>query len=269
MKNYTKTKFAMLVVLFAITAYLEHFFFHNVGISYCMMLPIISPAARTARVLQAGRPAALANRSAGVQSGNANLPHIIPAQLDHVLTDVGDIMSANQTAIPSSFAVNVVSAAGAGAVSTQAVILNPDVLAPNTNNGSGAVSLTYSYQDGLTFPTSSAAGLVLSNLLSFARLGVGAITYGFSIRMITTATGAGNPSGLALTTPFWGLKNFAGLFIPTSVNMTADQTRGDFDTSIEVIRAVQNVQRTVGLGFTMPVANTATITVYTVPNFKA
>jgi hypothetical protein len=86
--------------------------------------------------------------------------------------------------------------------------------------------------------------------------------------MITTATGAGNPAGLGLTAPFWAMTNAFGR--PTPIGQTSStygQGRGDFDTSIEVFRQVMNITRTTNLNFMMPTLNTATVTVYTVPNF--
>lgn len=187
--------------------------------------------------------------------------NIIMPQKTAQLPSIAQILSVNQYPLPDAFTIQVASAAGGGAVATRVFLLQQDSLNDITNNGSGAASITYTYQDGF-------AGRNLSQIVGNARNGMGAICYGFSIRMTVTATNAGDAAGLAAANPSFRTFDAFGTFLPLNVSGTMNQERGDFDTSIMVWRTAQNLSLFTQLSFVIPVGDTATVTIYTTPDFK-
>lgn len=175
---------------------------------------------------------------------------------------VNQYMAVNVFPLPAAITVTVASAAGAGAAATLVTVFNNDLFALIDDNGSGAGSITYTFMDG------TATGVVNSASMAFARAGVGAIIYGYTLRMIVTATRAGDPVGLAAANAQFRTFNGFGNNIPLNTNTTEDQTRGDFDTSIDVTPVLINFTRMTQFGFIIPVADTATATLYTTNNFK-
>lgn len=180
---------------------------------------------------------------------------IIIPQSNHVFTSPAAQMSANQFPLASSITVTVASATGAGAVATRIYLFNQDILNNVTNNTSGAGSITYAYQDGFS-------GNIINQMLAFSRGGVGAICYGVALRMNVTSSKAGDPAGLSVANPEFITNNMLGGSTTLNFNITANQTRGDYDTSIEVIPCVQNITRFVQYSFIIPVGDTATVTFY-------
>jgi len=206
------------------------------------------------------------NGGRGIVNGPASLSvasqsNILVPQKTTQLPSVAQILSVNQYPLPDAFTVQVASAAGGGAVATRVFLLQQATLNDITNNGSGAASITYTYQDGF-------AGRNVSNIVGNARNGMGAICFGFSIRMNVTAGGAGDAAGLAAVNASFRTFDAYGTFIPLNVSATENQERGDFDTSIMVWRCAQNLSLFTQLSFVMPVADTATVTIYTTPDFK-
>lgn len=208
------------------------------------------------------RPAPGANGARPAPATNSSRPpNIQVAQAYHTFDDPALHAAANTFPLPPSTTTRVVSNAGAGAVATRVYVFNNDVANNITNNGSGVASITYVYQDGFT-------GTVTSQLFGLTRAGVGAICYGMAVRINITATGAGNPAALATMSPGFFQYNAYGFPIPLNINPTADQTRDDFDTSIEVMPVVVNFSRFTQASIIAEVANTHTITLYFTPNFK-
>lgn len=180
-------------------------------------------------------------------------------QANHVFENESDLMAANTYPLPPSATIQVASAAGGASI--RVYVLNQASLNSVTNNGGGAGTVTYTYQDGF-------AGVVLSNILTNARGGVGAIAYGAVIRAIVTSSKAGDPVGLAAASPRFDINNAYGSTIPTNFNITTDQTRSDYDTSIEVMSCVQNITNTTQFSFIIPILDTFSVTLYFTPNFK-
>lgn len=195
--------------------------------------------------------------SQNAPTGGRAVGVIIP-QLNQTFTSMAAQMSANQFPLPPSFTVLVRSNTGVSAASTRVFVLNQDILNNITNNGSGANSIVYTYQDGFN-------GAVLNRLLGQARAGVGAVCFGVALRMNITSSGAGDPAGLAGANPEFITNNALGGSASLNFNITSMQTRQDYDTSIEVIPCVQNLARFVQYGFTIPAGSTATLTFYVNP----
>jgi len=198
---------------------------------------------------------------AGVQAQTAINSGLIVPHLSAPLHTQEQLTMANVFPIPESITIQIASAVGAGSAPTQSFVLNQDLLNNIQDNGSGPGSIVYTYQDGF-------AGNVVNSLFSLARAGVGVVCYGFAVRMNVTATGAGDAAGLAACNPFFVSFNAFGRGINNDTNITQDQTRSDFDTSIGVFRTIQNLARFTQLGLIVPVGDTVTITIYTTPNFK-
>lgn len=196
-------------------------------------------------------------RSGGQQAPKGNI--IIPGSAAG-FANPAEMFSGNVFNLPTSAMVQVASATGASAARKTVYLLQQDTLNNVTDNGSGAASITYTYQD--TF-----SGKVLSALVSQARAGVGAICYGVSIRMNVTSGGAGDPANLALTNPMFVTYDSKGKESPLSLDAAADQTRKDNDTSIGVWRCVQNLSKITQFSFSMPVGDTATVVFYMTPDF--
>lgn len=185
---------------------------------------------------------------------------VLVPQSRHTFTDTAAVMAANVFALPNSITVSLSSAAGVGAVATRVYLFNQDKLSNITDNGSGANSITYTYQDGF-------GGNVVSELLAMARAGVGAVCYGVAIRANVIATGAGSSAALATTNPAFYNYNALGGRTDTNFNITAEQTRGDFDTSISLFRCIANVPRFSQFSLIATEGITYTCTFYFTPDF--
>lgn len=199
----------------------------------------------------------LCNQEQHSCSSKSNI--LIPSG-DYDIKGVAELMSVNQYPLPDASTISVSSAGGMSAAPTVVYLLNNASLNDIDDNGSGAASITYSYQDGF-------GGKLLSDIIGGDRAKRGAICYGFSIRMNVTSGGAGDPANLALTNPFFETFNTFGRSNSLDVASTFGQGRSDFDSSIMVWRCYQNFGNFVQFGFTMPVADTATVTLYWTPNF--
>jgi len=209
------------------------------------------------RKLSGGQP--YSDPAAGGASG------IITPQADHSFTDPAATMSSNIYPLPDSITVQIASTSTNAF--TTVYLLNQDIL-NNVTAGSGGGSITYTYQDGFTTALGQTiAGLVTSQILTNARNGIGAICYGVAMRMNVTSSGAGDAAGLSAANPFFITYNAFNRSIPLSFNITANQTRRDQDTSIEVMPCVYNIGRTAQFGFSMPKNDTATVTFYFTPNY--
>ena len=166
---------------------------------------------------------------------------------------------ANVYPMPDSIAIQASSNNGEGAANTQIWLLNQDILSNITNNSSGAGSITYTYQDAFE-------GKVTNELISRARGGVGAVCYGFSLRIVTG--GSGSASNLAITNPVFLTYNAFGRSVANDTNIVSDQTRSDYDSSIGVFRTTQNITRFTQMGIVLAPNSVATVTLYFTPNFK-
>lgn len=198
---------------------------------------------------------------ANLSSQATNRGIIIP-QAGHTFASASEQISANIFPIPNSITISVASATGAGAAATRVGLFNQDIFGTVSNNGSGAGSITYTYQDGTT------TGALVSAILTQARAAVGTICYGVATRMLVTSSKAGDATGLANANGAFYAYNAFGASIPLNLNMSSDQGRQDYDSSIEVIPLVQNISRFVQYSFVLPVGDTATLTFYFTPNFR-
>lgn len=187
--------------------------------------------------------------------------NMITPQMYHQFSDTADLISANNFPLPNVVTVKITSAVGAGAAATRVYIFNQDILKNVTNNGSGAASIAYTYLDNF-------AGNNISQLMALSRAGIGAIIYGFTLRMNVTAGGAGDATGLGVCNPYFATNNAYGNELPLNANMTANQTRGDFDTSIEGNDIRQNMGRFVQFSFIIPVGDSVIFTGYLTPDYK-
>lgn len=208
-----------------------------------------------ALIRQKINPAAMTSSSsikAGVQ--------IAVPQSQHAFDSVEETMSANVFPLPKDAVVSVVSDAGEGAIATRIYLLNQATLNNIENNGKGAASIHYTYQDGF-------AGRVLSNLLSLSRAGVGAICFGVSIRLIVTSTGGDDANGLAQCNPKFYTNNTAGSTVNLDITAAGNQTRKDNDKSIGVYPVVQNISVATQFSMVISPDRTATVTFYFHPDF--
>ena len=191
-----------------------------------------------------------------------DLPRGIYPQNDAIFMNPVHEQAASVYPLPEQFVFQVSSAAGVGAVNQNISLFNNDIFGLTTNNGSGANSITYTFGDGTN------NGAVISNMLAFARKGLGGVLFGYSLRANLIGSGEGNPAALAVTKPTFVTNNGLGAAIPLSMVITQNQTRGDFDQSVEVISTVINLARFSQLQVVVVPGNTYTITFYTIPNFK-
>lgn len=120
--------------------------------------------------------------------------------------------------IPPVFTFTVSSAAGVGAAtSTQYIFNNNSFNALDTDNGSGAGSITNTYGDGFT-------GKGYEQLLRSANGGHGVEFKGFLVISTTPSTGAQNPT--ALTTINFNIvnNNMQGSTLDVPLNLSGAQT---------------------------------------------
>lgn len=189
--------------------------------------------------------------------------NVMPAQWDHYFSDMRSFQSANVYPYPDSITVIVdsINAGGGGpGANVDVFLFNQDELNDVTDNGTGANSVQYTYQD-------NARGKVISRIITGARAGLGLICYGIAIRMQITSSGNGDASGVAATNPRFGVDNGMGDFIPLNFNTTSNQTRKDEDTSLIVIPCIQNITSVTQLKLRMKYLDTATVTVYFTPDY--
>lgn len=205
-----------------------------------------------ARVIQNAPAAGLAAQQPQRLQGTV-LPHA-----NFTAKNATALMQANHWDSPKSVTITVTSTDLAGGpYGPQLVYLfnrpsNQDV----TDNGSGANSVAYQYQDGK-------GGLRLDYMTNKVRGNMGIPCYGVAIRML--ANGAADPTGLGQANPFfiwWNTFNRSDSF---DLNSTDGQSRKDFDTSIQVwsIPDSVNIPQWGQFGFTIgqapaPAAGAAT-----------
>jgi hypothetical protein len=193
-------------------------------------------------------------------AGSSEVVHapIKTPQGDHAFTDQAEAAQTNVYPLPDAVTVNVTS--NAGGASTTVYVFNQDYLNNITSNGASAIS--YAWND--TF-----SGTVVSRLLGYARNGVGAIIYGVAIRMTVLSTGAGLPSSFTTINPYFLTYNAYGKQIGVyNLNTSTNQTRKDYDTSIQVDRFAVNLSRMSQFALTIPTNAVASCTFYLKPNFS-
>lgn len=186
--------------------------------------------------------------------------NIIFPQMHVNFANNSHLISANNVADVRSFTYQINSAPGAGAASIRIFTLQNSELPTVTDNGSGANSITYAWQD-------ANGGKTISRIIRYGRAGVGVICFGGTIRVDQTPAGAssvGYAPGVAALAPYFATYNEFGLAQPLTLNAAADQTRKDQDTSIFVFSCVQNLSDVTQLSMVIPgdnAGNTYTITV--------
>ena len=194
-------------------------------------------------------------------SGNRLVPN-----RNVIVNDAAELISLNPYPIPDAVTILVNSNSGAGADPfTRVSLLNQDYLNNIDDNGSGAGSILYTYQDGTKF------GQLTSLNISQQRSNQGAPCFGFSIRL-TDSAGAGQPSLLANCNPSFTTRNVYGRSNNLDVASTFGQGRSDFDTSIMVWRVAAGFSRFTQFEFEMP-GDAATdfiavVTLYFTRNFR-
>lgn len=171
---------------------------------------------------------------------NTPLSGIIIPQGDHTFSNIGSMLSANQYSIPDSISVVITSTSAVGSAPTRIFLFNQAFLQNITNNGGGAGTIAYTWEDG------SATGGAVSEIVGGARSNVGAICYGVSLRYdVTPPLGVitGNPAGVAGSAPAFLINTGYAFPMPTNLNPTSNQTRKDQDQSIGVYPVIVNVPR--------------------------
>lgn len=144
-----------------------------------------------------------------------------------------------------STTVTTLSKGGAeAAAETLVTNWNPDIFTPPTTNGSGANSITYTYQD-------KANGILASEILSRARMNLGAVCFGVQQRFLIASGGspAADTNGLANANGNWQTYTIFGNPTPDEFDESSDQSRSDFDLGITVLPCVQNLARQVNYQF--------------------
>ena len=162
--------------------------------------------------------------------------------------------AANVYPLPDSISISINSPAGGGAVPTRIYLLNQSYLLNEINNGSGT-DITYIFSDGFT-------GRVLSSLIDQARAGVGAICFGVAIRLIETATGNADATGLENCAPFFQYNDCQNNFFSKPLNVEGSYSRKDKDLSIVVIPCKSNINSVCQFSFIIPPGDDATVTFY-------
>jgi hypothetical protein len=175
------------------------------------------------------------SRGSGQQEA-APTGNILHPAAEIQLNDTAELLSANLQPYPDTVNVTVQSNPGAGAFRTSTQLFNADTLAPTLTNGSGANSITQTWDD-------NNGGTTVSVLLRQARGYKGAISFGFSVEAYVDA-GSGPvayPAGTTSLRPAWLTYDWQGRPIPLSMNAARDNTKQTFSANIAVVRAIQNV----------------------------
>lgn len=189
--------------------------------------------------------------------------NIMIPQKGHEFDSLQEVAGVNIYPLPPNVTVQVAATALGGSAAIRVFILNQFGTPFNniTNNGGGAGTVTYAYSDGFS-------GSVTDKVLGNARQGMGAICYGVAMRMVVTATKAGDPTSLNASNPRFDIYNPYGSTIPTNFNVTSDQTRGDFDNSVEVMPCLQNIPAFCQFSFIQPTGGTTTVVFNLTNNFR-
>lgn len=178
-----------------------------------------------------------------------------------------DVTKGNQavalTPVVRSTKCSVTSTAGGGAVETTIYLWNNDYQNV-TDNGSGANSITYNYEDGF-------AGVLTSRRIYQANMGQGQVLYGGYIECF--AAGVADPTGLSNAEP--AVINYVGrgsLAVPTVIEVDDNFSRADNSTGIGVFTCEQPFD--IGTQFQLNINGAAGTTyvinvkLYFYPNFK-
>lgn len=189
---------------------------------------------------------------------SSSTPSVIVPQGGAQITDVAQLISANQYAIPDAITFSVNFEAAAATPSVRVYLLNQDILNNVTN--SGGKNVTYTYQDGFS-------GSIISRLVSLARKSVGAICYGVSLQFVQE-DGDPDTNAIANALPKFQTYNTYGDYVPLNLNSVIDMTRKDFTTNIQVWRCIQNLSRFTQFSFVIPTGDTATVGIFLTPNFS-
>jgi len=160
--------------------------------------------------------------------------------------------------------VTITSTAGVGAAETTIYLWNNDYLQNVDDNGSGAASITYNYEDGFT-------GTLTSRMIQMANNAQGQVLYGGYIECY--AAGVADPTGLSDSEP--QLLQYTGRgtsAVPTIIEVDDNFSRSDNSTGIGVFTCEQpfNQSTQLELKINGAAGTTYSITVklYFFPNFK-
>lgn len=169
------------------------------------------------------------------------------------------------TPVIRSTKVTITSAPGAGAVETTVYLYNNDYLQSVDDNGSGASSITYNYEDGF-------AGTLTSRKIQMANNAQGQVLYGGYIECY--AAGVADPTGLSNSEPqilqYTGRGTSA---VPTIIEVDDNFSRSDFSTGIGVFTCEQPFNESTQIQLNINGAAAATtyvivVKLYFYPNFK-
>ena len=202
---------------------------------------------------------------------NSALPNVGPnapagktAQIMIPHVDQGfdnDAEAAKGNKYPTSRTVTatMISYSGAGAnASTKVNLLNADIFPCPTTNGKGANSIVTTYQDGTT------NGVLVSEVLTRARNGVGAVCFGIAQRCLVASGGSpvADPNSIANLNGNWLTYTVKGNTISDEFDENADQSRNDYDQGIIVSPCVQNIARQVTFSFNISAQTSASAGYY-------
>ncbi len=110
----------------------------------------------------------------------------------------------NPNSVPTSLGQTIVSNTGGSAAAITSYFLNEDTYnATPTNNGSGAASVSNTYNDGWS-------GNGYNNLSKSVNAGNGILAFGFTLEVITTSGGAQNGTALNAANPTYLTASLVG-----------------------------------------------------------
>lgn len=169
------------------------------------------------------------------------------------------------TAIIRSTKVAITSTAGVGAAETTVYLYNNDYLQSVTDNGSGANSIAFNYEDGF-------GGTLTSRKIQMANNAKGQTLYGGYLTCF--ADGVADETGLSNSEPF--LLQYVGRgqnAVPTIIEVDDNFSRSDFSDGIGVFTCEQPFNESTQFQLNINGGNAGidyaiTVKLYFYPNFK-
>lgn len=166
--------------------------------------------------------------------------------------------------IPDSLQQKIVSNTGSGSAAVTAYMFNEDVFtATATNNGSGASSVSNTYNDGFT-------GNGYNQLIKIANQGKGILCYGMTLTYIVTSGSAQDTAGLNSS----NLNHNAAVLVgsgmrPTPMPMNQGTNYGQYQIGTMTVKRMFYVSALDQITYSVPVGDTVTAIVLTNPGSPA
>lgn len=157
-----------------------------------------------------------------------------------------------------SVVVTCTSNSGASGTPTTQTIFNPEIFAPATNNGSGTASMAVNYED-------KKSGLLVSTILSIARVGLGAVCFG--VQAECSIAGVQDAVSLAQLAPVWNVNTIKGNTRTIELEPQQDHSRADQSVGIEVMRTTCNITKYINFQYSQNCNSTGTNVFSTVFTF--